>query len=151
MTGYITGKVKGGFITSVEGLPCFIPSSQIDVKPLKKNDHLLNTPIKVLATSIDKNRGNVCVSRRAVLEKSKNAVISQAIKNINEGDIIENAIVKATTDWGIFLDINGLDALLHVSDLSHRVKKPSDLVTIGQNLKLKLQKLIKKLTEYQPQ
>jgi small subunit ribosomal protein S1 len=145
MTGYITGKVKGGFITSVEGLPCFMPSSQIDVKPLKKIDHLLNTPIKVLATRIDKNRGNVCVSRRAVLEKSKNAVISQAIKNINEGDIIENAIVKATTDWGIFLDINGLDALLHVSDLSHgRVKKPSDLVTIGQKLKVKITKIDQK-------
>ena len=145
MTGYITGKVKGGFITSVEGLPCFMPSSQIDVKPLKKVDHLLNTPIKVLATRIDKNRGNVCVSRRAVLEKSKNAVISQAIKNINEGDIIENAIVKATTDWGIFLDINGLDALLHVSDLSHgRVKKPSDLVTIGQKLKVKITKIDQK-------
>ena len=102
MTGYITGKVKGGFITNVEGLPCFMPSSQIDVRPLKKIDHLLNTPVKVIATRIDKNRGNVCVSRRAVLEKSKNALVSEALKNIKEGDIIENAIVKATTDWGIF-------------------------------------------------
>ena len=142
MTGYITGKVKGGFIATVEGLPCFMPSSQIDVRPLKKIDHLMNTPIKVIATRIDKNRGNVCVSRRAVLEKSKNAVIAEAIKNIKEGDIIDNAIVKATTDWGIFLDINGIDALLHVSDLSHgRVKKPSDLVNIGQNLKVKIVKI----------
>ena len=145
MTGYITGKVKGGFIAKVEGLPCFMPSSQIDVKPLKKIDHLLNTPIKVLATRIDKNRGNVCVSRRAVLEKSKNAVISEALKKIKEGDIINEAIVKATTDWGIFLDINGIDALLHVSDLSHgRVKKPSDLVTIGQKLKVKITKIDEK-------
>ena len=142
MTGYITGKVKGGFIATVDGLPCFMPSSQIDVRPLKKIDHLMNTPIKVIATRIDKNRGNVCVSRRAVLEKSKNAVIAEAIKNIKEGDIIDNAIVKATTDWGIFLDINGIDALLHVSDLSHgRVKKPSDLVSIGQNLKVKIIKI----------
>ena len=142
MTGYITGKVKGGFIATVEGLPCFMPSSQIDVRPLKKIDHLMNTPIKVIATRIDKNRGNVCVSRRAVLEKSKNAVIAEAIKNIKEGDIIDNAIVKATTDWGIFLDINGIDALLHVSDLSHgRVKKPSDLVNLGQNLKVKIIKI----------
>ena len=144
MTGYITGKVKGGFITTVDGLPCFMPSSQIDVRPLKRIDHLMNTPVKVIATRIDKNRGNVCVSRRAVLEKSKNAEITEALKNIKEGDIIENAIVKATTDWGIFLDVNGIDALLHVSDLSHgRVKKPADLVTLGQKLKVKITKIDK--------
>ncbi len=145
MTGYITGKVKGGFITTVDGLPCFMPSSQIDVRPLKKIDHLMNTPVKVIATRIDKARGNVCVSRRAVLEKSKNAEITEALKNIKEGDIVENAIVKATTDWGIFLDINGIDALLHVSDLSHgRVKKPADLVTIGQKIKVKITKIDEK-------
>ncbi len=138
----LQGKCKGGFIAYVEGLPCFMPSSQIDVRPLKKIDHLMNTPIKVIATRIDKNRGNVCVSRRAVLEKSKNAEITEALKNIKEGDIINDAIVKACTDWGIFLDINGIDALLHVSDLSHgRVKKPSDLVTIGQKLKVKITKI----------
>ncbi len=145
MTGYITGKVKGGFIATVEGLPCFMPSSQIDVRPLKRVDHLMNTPVKVIATRIDKNRGNVCVSRRAVLEKSKNAEITEALKNIKEGSVVENAIVKATTDWGIFLDINGVDALLHVSDLSHgRVKKPADLVTIGQKLKVKIIKIDEK-------
>ncbi len=145
MTGYITGKIKGGFIATVEGLPCFMPSSQIDVRPLKKVDHLMNTPVKVIATRIDKNRGNVCVSRRAVLEKSKNAEISEALKNIKVDDIVDNAIVKATTDWGIFLDINGVDALLHVSDLSHgRVKKPSDLVTIGQKIKVKITKIDEK-------
>ena len=145
MTGYITGKVKGGFIATVEGLPCFMPSSQIDVRPMKRMDHLMNTPVKVIATRIDKNRGNVCVSRRAVLEKSKNAEVIEALKNIKENDIIDNAIVKATTDWGIFLDINGIDALLHVSDLSHgRVKKPADLVTIGQKLKVKITKIDKK-------
>ena len=105
----------------------------------------MNTPVKVIATRIDKNRGNVCVSRRAVLEKSKNAEITEALKNIKEGSVVENAIVKATTDWGIFLDINGVDALLHVSDLSHgRVKKPSDLVTIGQKLKVKITKIDQK-------
>ena len=141
-TAYITGKVKGGFIATVENLPCFMPSSQIDVRPLKKVDHLMNTPVKVIATKIDKNRGNVCVSRRAVLEKSKNAEIAEALKNIKEGDIVDNAIVKATTDWGIFLDINGIDALLHVSDLSYgRVKKPSDLVSIGEKIRVKISKI----------
>ncbi len=145
MTGYITGKIKGGFVATVEGLPCFMPSSQIDVRPLKKIDHLMNIPVKVIATRIDKNRGNVCVSRRAVLEKSKNAEITEALKNIKVNDIVNDAIVKATTDWGIFLDINGIDALLHVSDLSHgRVKKPSDLVTIGQKIKVKITKIDEK-------
>ena len=145
MTCYITGKIKGGYIANVDGLPCFMPSSQIDVRPLRKIDHLINTPVKVIATRIDKNRGNVCVSRRAVLEKSKNAEITEALKNIKEGDIVEDAIVKATTDWGIFLEINGIDALLHVSDLSHgRVKKPSDLVNVGQKLKVKITKIDKK-------
>ena len=145
LTAYITGRVKGGFITSVDGLPCFMPSSQIDIRPLKKVDHLLNVPVKVIATRIDKSRGNVCVSRRAVLEKSKNAEVVEALKNIKENSIVENAIVKATTDWGIFLDINGVDALLHVSDLSHgRVKKPSDLVTIGQKLRVKITKIDQK-------
>tara|TARA_X000001036_G_scaffold302979_1_gene282037 strand:- start:29 stop:1744 length:1716 start_codon:yes stop_codon:yes gene_type:complete len=144
ITGYITGKVKGGFIATVDGLPCFMPSSQIDVRPLKRFDHLMNTPVKVIATRIDKNRGNVCVSRRAVLEKSKNAEVTEALKNLKEGVVVEDAVVKATTDWGIFLDINGVDALLHVSDLSHgRVKKPSDLVTIGQKLKVKITKIDK--------
>ena len=144
MTGYITGKVKGGFVANVDGLPCFMPSSQIDIRPLKKFDHLINVPIKVIATKIDKRRGNVCVSRRAVLEKSRNAEISEVMKSIKENDIVENAIVKATTDWGIFLDINGVDALLHVSDLSHgRVKKPADLVSIGQKIKVKITKIDK--------
>ena len=142
LTGYITGKVKGGYICTVDSLPTFMPASQIDVRPLKKIDHLMNVPIKVIATRIDKSRGNVCTSRRAVLEKSKNAEIIEALKNLKEGDIVEDAKVKATTDWGIFLDIKGVDALLHVSDLSYgRVKKPSDLVSIGQKLKVKITKI----------
>ena len=142
ITAYITGRVKGGFIATCDGLPTFMPASQIDVRPLKKFDHLMNVPLKVIATRIDKIRGNVCTSRRAVLEKSKDSEAKEALKNLNEGDIIEDAKVKATTDWGIFLDIKGIDALLHVSDLSHgRVKKPSDLVTIGQTMKVKITKI----------
>ena len=144
LTGYITNKVKGGFICVVEGLPTFMPASQIDVRPLKKVDHLMNTPVKVIATRIDRNRGNVCTSRRAVLEKSKSEEIKEVLKNLKEGDIVEDARVKATTDWGIFLDINGIDALLHVSDMSYgRVKKPSEMVTIGQKLKVKIIKIDK--------
>ena len=142
LVGYITGRVKGGYICTVDGLPTFMPASQIDVRPLKRIDHLMNTPVKVVATRIDKNRGNVCTSRRAVLEKSKDAEVKEALKNLKEGDVIEDAKIKATTDWGIFLDINGIDALLHVSDLSHgRVKKPSDMVTIGETMKVKITKI----------
>ena len=142
LVGYITGKVKGGYICTVDGLPTFMPASQIDIRPLKKIDHLMNIPVKVIATRIDKNRGNVCTSRRAVLEKSKNAEVKEVLKNLKEGDIVEEAKVKATTDWGIFLDINGIDALLHVSDLSHgRVKKPADMVTIGQSMRVKITKI----------
>jgi small subunit ribosomal protein S1 len=144
ITAYITGKVKGGFIATCDGLPTFMPASQIDIKPLKRFDHLMNVPLKVIATRIDKIRGNVCTSRRAVLEKSKDSDAKEALKNLKEGEIIEDAKVKATTDWGIFLDIKGIDALLHVSDLSHgRVKKPSDLVTIGQSMKVKITKIDK--------
>ena len=125
-----------------DSLPTFMPASQIDVKPIKKIDHLMNIPIKVIATRIDKNRGNVCTSRRAVLEKNKNAEINAALKKIKEGDIIEDAKVKATTDWGIFLDIFGIPALLHVSDLSYgRVKKPSEMVSIGQKIRVKITKI----------
>jgi small subunit ribosomal protein S1 len=142
LVGYITGRIKGGYICTVDGLPTFMPASQIDIRPLKKIDHLMNTPVKVIATRIDKNRGNVCTSRRAVLEKSKKEEIQKVLKNLKEGDVVDDAKVKATTDWGIFLDINGIDALLHVSDLSHgRVKKPSDMVTIGQKMKVKITKI----------
>ncbi len=144
ITAYITGRVKGGFIATCDGLPTFMPASQIDVKPIKRFDHLMNVPLKVIATRIDKIRGNVCTSRRAVLEKSKDSDAKEALKNLKEGDVIDDAKVKATTDWGIFLDIKGVDALLHVSDLSHgRVKKPSDLVTIGQTMKVKITKIDK--------
>ena len=91
-------------------LPTFMPASQIDVKPLKRFDHLMNVPLKVIATRIDKVRGNVCTSRRAVLEKAKDIDAKEALKNLKEGDILKIAKVKATTDWGIFLDIKGIDA-----------------------------------------
>ncbi len=142
ITGYITGRVKGGYICTVDGLPTFMPASQIDLRPLKKVDHLMNTPVKVMATRIDRQRGNVCTSRRAVLEKSKNAEIKEVLKNLKEGDIIPDAQCRAITEWGVFLDIRGIPALLHVSDLSHgRVKKTSELVSVGQKIKVKIVKI----------
>ncbi len=144
LVGYITSRIKGGYICQVLGLPTFMPASQVDVRPLKKIDHLLNIPVKVIATRIDRQRGNVCTSRRAVLEKSKNAETAEALKEIKEGDIVE-ARVHACVDWGIFLTYKSLTLLLHVSDLSHgRVKKPSELVSIGQTMKVKITKIDEK-------
>ena len=144
VTGFITGRVKGGYVCTVDGLPTFMPSSQVDQRPLKKIDHLMNVPIKVVATRIDKKRGNVCTSRRAVLEKSKNAETAEMLKEIKVGDIVE-ARVHACVDWGIFLTYKSLTLLLHVSDLSHgRVKKPSDLVSIGDTIKVKITKIDEK-------
>lgn len=142
LNGIITSKIKGGYLCVVDGLPGFMPSSQIDTRPLKNVSHLLNTPIKVIATRIDKKRGNVCFSRRQVLEKSKNAELKDIFKDLNEGDIIDDAKVRNITSWGIFLDVRGADCLLHVSDLAFgRVSKPSDLATIGQTMRVKLTKV----------
>jgi|TARA_B110000444_G_scaffold260648_1_gene308460 small subunit ribosomal protein S1 len=139
--GTITGRVKGGYVTNVEGLPCFMPSSQIDIRPLKKIDHLMGIPLKVVAVRLDKVRGNCAVSRRQVLEKNKDSETKELLKNIKEGDIVE-AEVKACVDFGVFLSYKNLDMLLHITDLSHgRVAKPSDLVTIGQKLKVKITKI----------
>jgi small subunit ribosomal protein S1 len=137
----IIGKCKGGFIADCSGLPSFLPSSQLDTRPLKKVDFLMGVPIKVMCVRLDRARGNAAVSRRAVLEKNKSAEIIEALKDIKEGDIVQ-AQVRATTSWGVFLSYNNLDMLLHVSDLDHgRVKQPSDLVTIGQELKVKITKI----------
>ncbi len=141
--GEITSKIKGGFIFSAfdGSLPCFLPSSQLDTRPLKKVDHLMFTKIKVLPVRLDRSRGNCSVSRRAILEKNKFAETAEALKSIKEGDIVE-AQVRATTSWGVFLAYKNLDMLLHVSDLDHgRVKNPSDLVSIGQSIKVMITKI----------
>ncbi len=142
--GYLKGRVKGGMVCEIDGLPTFMPSSQIDQRPMKKIDHLIGVPIKVIITRVDSKRGNACSSRRAVLEKSKNAETAEALKEIKEGDIVE-ARVHACVEWGIFLTYKSLTLLLHVSDLSHgRVKKPADLVSIGDSMRVKITKIDKK-------
>ena len=139
--GIITNKVKGGMVVNVDSCLCFLPGSQIDTKPLKNFDHLMNTPLKFLCVKLDKARGNIVVSRRAILEKSKNEDLKKVLSKIKEGDIVEGQI-KAILDWGAFVDINGADSLLHVTDLSYsRVKKTSDLLSIGQTIKVKIIKI----------
>ena len=139
--GIITNKVKGGFIVNVESCLCFLQGSQVDTKPIKNMDTLMNVPQKFLCVKLDKARGNIVVSRKAVLSKTRDKELANILSKIKEGDIV-NAQVKSILDWGAFLDLNGADALLHVTDLSYsRVDKPSSLLSVGQSIKCKVIKI----------
>jgi len=139
--GVITNKVKGGFIVNIDSCLCFLPGSQVDTKPIKNMDHLMNVPQKFLCVKLDKIRGNIVVSRKAILAKTRQKELENVLSKIKEGDIVD-AQVKSILDWGAFLDLNGADALLHVTDLSYsRVNKPSDLLSIGQSIKVKIIKI----------
>ena len=139
--GIITNKVKGGFIVNIDSCLCFLPGSQVDTKPIKNMDSLMNTSQKFLCVKLDKSRGNIVVSRKAVLSKSRDKELANILSKIKEGDIV-NAQVKSVLDWGAFLDLNGADALLHVTDLSYsRVDKPSSLLSVGQTIKAKIIKI----------
>ena len=141
--GIITNKVKGGFIVNIESCLCFLPGSQVDTKPIKNMDTLMNVPQKFLCVKLDKARGNIVVSRKAVLSKTRDKELANILSKIKEGDIV-NAQVKSILDWGAFLDLNGADALLHVTDLSYsRVDKPSSLLSVGQSIKCKVIKIDK--------
>ena len=139
--GIITNKVKGGFIVNIESCLCFLPGSQVDTKPIKNMDTLMNVPQKFLCVKLDKARGNIVVSRKAVLSKTRDKELANILSKIKEGDIV-NAQVKSILDWWAFLDLNGADALLHVTDLSYsRVDKPSSLLSVGQSIKCKVIKI----------
>ena len=139
--GIITNKVKGGMVVNVDSCLCFLPGSQIDTKPPKNIDSLMNIPLKFLCVKLDKARGNIVVSRRAILEKNKNQYLDKVLKEIKEGDILE-AQVRALVDWGCFLEYKGCDMLLHVTDIAYsRVKKPSEVLSLGQKIKVKIIKI----------
>ena len=141
--GTIESSVKGGMVVNVNSCLAFLPGSQISTTPLKKYevDKLMNTPLKFLVVKCDKARGNIVLSRRAILEKTRNKDMEKILSKIKEGDIVEGK-VKAILDWGAFIDLNGADGLLHVTDLSYsRVKKTSDLLSIGQTIKCKIIKI----------
>ena len=139
--GEIQNKVKGGFIVNIDSCLCFLPGSQVDTRPIKNIDHLMNKPQKFLCVKLDKLRGNIVVSRKAVLSKTRDKELENILSKIKEGDIVD-AQVKSVLDWGAFLDLNGADALLHVTDLSYsRVNKPADLLSIGQSIKVKIIKI----------
>ena len=108
---------------------CFLPASQLDLKPLRNIDHLMKEPQNFQIVKCDKVRGNIVLSRRAILETKRNETKDEVLSKIKEGDIVEGT-VKNITDWGCFIDLNGIDSLLHITDISFsRVDKPSDLIS----------------------
>ncbi len=139
--GIIISRCKGGFVVNVESCLCFLPASQLDLRPLKNFDHLMKVPQTFECVKLDKRRGNIVLSRRAVIEKIRNKDKNQIISKLKEGDIV-TGIVKNITDWGVFIDLNGADALLHITDISwSRINKPSELLSLGQSIKVKIIKI----------
>jgi len=136
VTGIITGRVKGGYAVDISGAVAFLPGSQVDLKPIKDISPLLNKPQPMVILKMDKLRGNIVVSRRALLEESRKADRSKLLSDINEGDKLKG-IVKNITDYGIFVDLGGLDGLIHVTDLSwERVNHPSEKFNVGEEIEV---------------
>ena len=136
--GHIYSKIKGGFIVDVKGSNCFLPGSQVDLKPLKNIDYLMNKPQRFLIIKCDKIRGNVVVSRRAILEKIRDESKDEIISKYKESDIVEG-ICKGMTAYGVFFDIDGFDCMCHINEISwSRISHPDEMFSIGQKQKLKI-------------
>jgi small subunit ribosomal protein S1 len=139
--GIIISRVKGGFCVNVDSCLCFLPASQLDLRPIKNFNHLMRTPQTFECVKLDKKRGNIVLSRRAVIEKIRNKDKNKIISKLKEGDVVQG-IVKNLTEWGVFIDLNGVDALLHITDISwSRINKPSELLSLGQSIKVKITKI----------
>lgn len=138
--GVILGRIKGGFTVELGGAIAFLPGSQVDVRPVKDVSPLINIsqPFKIL--KMDKKRGNIVVSRRAILEESREEARKEILDQIKEGQVLEG-IVKNITDYGAFIDLGGVDGLLHVTDVSwKRISHPSELLSIGQTVEVMVTK-----------
>jgi len=138
VTGVILGRVKGGFTVDIDGATAFLPGSQVDIKPIKDFHSIMNIPQKFQILKMDKRRGNIVISRRAVLEENRAEARSEIVSNIQEGQTLEG-IVKNITDYGAFVDLGGVDGLLHVTDISwKRINHPSEALKLGDNVKVKV-------------
>ena len=132
--GTIFGRVKGGFTVDLEGATAFLPGSQVDIRPVKDIGHLLGISQPFLILKMDRRRGNIVVSRRAVLEESRTEARSELVANLQEGQTLQG-VVKNITDYGAFVDLGGVDGLLHVTDIAwRRINHPSEALTIGQSV-----------------
>src|SRR5579875_912283 len=138
VTGVIFGRVKGGFTVDLNGAVAFLPGSQVDIRPVRDITPLLGTPQPFQILKMDRSRGNIVVSRRAVLEESRAEQRSELVASLKEGQIL-NGVVKNITDYGAFVDLGGVDGLLHVTDIAwRRINHPSEALTIGQNVKVQV-------------
>lgn len=138
VTGTIFGRVKGGFIVDLSGAVAFLPGSQVDIRPVRDITPLMNTPQPFQILKMDRSRNNIVVSRRAVLEETRAEARSELIANLKEGQILEG-VVKNITDYGAFIDLGGVDGLLHVTDISwRRINHPSEALQIGQTVKVQV-------------
>jgi small subunit ribosomal protein S1 len=136
--GAIFGRVKGGFAVELGGAVAFLPGSQVDIRPMRDVGPLLNKPEPFLILKMDRRRGNIVVSRRAVLEESRAEQRNELLATLKEGQIIDG-VVKNITDYGAFVDLGGLDGLLHVTDISwRRVNHPSDVLHVGQTVRVQV-------------
>ncbi len=138
--GQITGKVRGGFTVAVGALRAFLPGSLVDVRPIRDTTFLENRDLEFKVIKIDQKRNNVVLSRRAVVEKEYSAEREELLKTLEEGAIV-TGVVKNLTDYGAFIDLGGIDGLLHITDMAwRRVRHPSECVEIGQEIKVKVLK-----------
>lgn len=138
VTGVIFGKVKGGFTVDLGGAVAFLPGSQVDIRPIRDISPLMGTPQPFIILKMDRIRGNIVVSRRAVLEESREEARSDLLQNLKEGQIL-NGIVKNITDYGAFVDLGGVDGLLHVTDISwKRINHPSEALQVGQSVEVQV-------------
>jgi small subunit ribosomal protein S1 len=141
--GRINGKVRGGFTVAVGALRAFLPGSLVDVRPIRDTSFLENRDLEFKVIKIDQKRNNVVLSRRAVVEKEYSAEREELIKTLDEGSIV-TGIVKNLTDYGAFIDLGGIDGLLHITDMAwRRVRHPSECVEIGQEIQVKVLKFDK--------
>jgi small subunit ribosomal protein S1 len=138
VTGVIFGRVKGGFTVDLSGAVAFLPGSQVDIRPVRDIAPLLGSPQPFQILKMDRSRGNIVVSRRAVLEESRAEQRSELVASLKEGQILAG-VVKNITDYGAFVDLGGVDGLLHVTDIAwRRINHPSEALNIGQNVQVQV-------------
>ena len=137
--GVIFNKVKGGFTVDLDGAVAFLPGSQVDIRPVRDIGPLMHQPQQFQILKMDRRRGNIVVSRRSVLEETRAEQRSEIVARLAEGQVVENGVVKNITDYGAFIDLGGIDGLLHVTDMAwKRVNHPSEILNVGDNVKVQI-------------
>ncbi|MFB3102666.1 MAG: 30S ribosomal protein S1, partial [Alphaproteobacteria bacterium] len=138
VSGSIFGRVKGGFTVDLSGAVAFLPGSQVDIRPVRDVSPLMGTPQPFMILKMDRSRGNIVVSRRAVLEETRAAERTELVANLREGQVLPG-VVKNITDYGAFVDLGGVDGLLHVTDISwRRINHPSEALQVGQTVQVQV-------------